>query len=215
MAPEASGVSETGSRQSYGPKVDVFALGIILFECFCPPFTTRMGRAIALERLRCGEIIRDCQASIPKRAQDLILRMVSPIPHHRPSARQLLGDSSLPERPEVEMAYLADAVNALSKPGSALRQDLLFHLFSQATAEQTDLSYDLPTSASGVLTRLARDRHLDRFLGEAGGGTGIGMGTITGLASIRLAERSRFAGHAMASTRGGASSRGMGVGVMP
>lgn len=135
MAPEAGGVDlgaegSGAGRQGYGPKVDIFALGIILFECFCPPFKTRMERAIALEQLRNGRIVADCQSHVPRRAQDLILRMVSAAPQSRPSARQLLGDSSLPERPEVEMAYLADAVNALSKPGSKLRSDLMYHLFS-------------------------------------------------------------------------------------
>jgi len=49
-------------ENSYDMKVDIFSLGVIIFEMFHPPFSTQMERAENLERLR-GD--RDAKGRIP------------------------------------------------------------------------------------------------------------------------------------------------------
>jgi len=146
--------SDHKQSTSYGPKVDMYSLGIILFECFVPPFQTRMERAIALEQLRAGTFPREFSKSVPKQGIALIQALLQLDPSRRPSAHDLLTSSHLPFRTEVELAYFHDAVRALSKHDSELRGMIITEMFSQSTGELADLTYDLPESIGGTADKL-------------------------------------------------------------
>ncbi|KAI7871464.1 kinase-like domain-containing protein [Spinellus fusiger] len=74
--------------QAYDEKVDIYSLGIILFELYVP-FTTAMERASAIDRLKSGIFPTGFVEHYPKESA-LILWMMDKDPFHRPSAKRLL-----------------------------------------------------------------------------------------------------------------------------
>ena len=79
-----------GTR-SYSSKVDIFSLGIILFELY-QPFATSMERAKTIQQLKRKGIVPD--SDLKTRLSDvcnLIERLVSVDPNVRPSADEILG----------------------------------------------------------------------------------------------------------------------------
>eukprot|EP00161_Ancyromonas_sigmoides_P000696 TRINITY_DN1056_c0_g1_i2.p1 TRINITY_DN1056_c0_g1~~TRINITY_DN1056_c0_g1_i2.p1 ORF type:complete len:293 (+),score=112.88 TRINITY_DN1056_c0_g1_i2:285-1163(+) len=80
MAPE----QRHGGRHS--AKVDIYSLGVIVFECF-HPFNTASERIITLQRLREGRMPAEVEPKIAK----LVEWMMSPDASERPSAREILG----------------------------------------------------------------------------------------------------------------------------
>lgn len=72
----------------YDDKVDIYSLGIILFELY-QSFSTGMERACAIQQLRKGVFPDGFVEKYPKESA-LILWMMDDNPAHRPSAVQLL-----------------------------------------------------------------------------------------------------------------------------
>eukprot|EP00743_Colponemidia_sp_Colp-15_P005538 GILK01005958.1.p1 GENE.GILK01005958.1~~GILK01005958.1.p1 ORF type:complete len:613 (+),score=113.08 GILK01005958.1:332-2170(+) len=76
------------SGKPYSEKVDIWPLGIILFELFVP-CQTQMERARHLSALRNGQLPLDFSERFRAEAS-LILRLMHPIPSCRPSAHDIL-----------------------------------------------------------------------------------------------------------------------------
>ncbi|KAI7890225.1 kinase-like domain-containing protein, partial [Mucor mucedo] len=74
--------------QPYDEKVDIYSLGIILFELF-QPFATGMERADSIEKLKHG-VFPDGFLELYPKVSALIIWMMDEKPHHRPTAQQLL-----------------------------------------------------------------------------------------------------------------------------
>lgn len=71
-------------------KADMFALGIMLFECLHPRFFTMSERLAVLQGLRKGAVPATFVRQHPQ-ASELVLSLVNPNPKERPSARQVLS----------------------------------------------------------------------------------------------------------------------------
>ncbi|KAI9315705.1 kinase-like domain-containing protein [Dichotomocladium elegans] len=84
----------------YDNKVDIYSLGIILFELY-QPFSTAMERACAIDQLRHGVFPDGFVEKYPK-VSALILWAMDTNPSHRPSAYQLL-EFELFSSPEEDM----------------------------------------------------------------------------------------------------------------
>ncbi|KAJ8654459.1 hypothetical protein O0I10_009900 [Lichtheimia ornata] len=84
----------------YDDKVDIYSLGIILFELY-QSFSTGMERACAIQQLRKGVFPDGFVEKYPKESA-LILWMMDDNPAHRPSAVQLL-EFELFSSPEQDM----------------------------------------------------------------------------------------------------------------
>lgn len=81
----------TNSRMMYDSLVDIYSLGIILFELCHEPFQTGMERIETIKRLRNGhELPEDFRQKSNKYIDELILWMVNVNPLHRPSAQEIL-----------------------------------------------------------------------------------------------------------------------------
>ncbi|ORX98622.1 kinase-like protein [Basidiobolus meristosporus CBS 931.73] len=74
--------------QMYDQKSDIYSLGIILFELYCP-FSTLMERAQLLQNLRHGVLPDGFLAKWPKEAT-LVLWLMAEDPTKRPTAREIL-----------------------------------------------------------------------------------------------------------------------------
>jgi serine/threonine protein kinase len=102
-----------GDDASYNEKVDIFSLGIILFELYCP-FATRMERHNVLEDLKKGIISASFMKRWPKEAT-FIWSCISESADTRPSAEQIF-ESEIFEQDSDE------TIERLSKENSTLRR---------------------------------------------------------------------------------------------
>jgi translation initiation factor 2-alpha kinase 1 len=97
----------------YNEKVDIYSLGIILFELF-HPFTTRMERFEVLEDLKKGIIPSSFMRRWPKEAT-FIWSCISRNDETRPSAEQILESEILEQDPE-------ETIDRLAKENSTLKR---------------------------------------------------------------------------------------------
>lgn len=89
----------------YDEKVDIYSLGIILFELF-HPIKTRMERITIFEDLKRGFIPPELLRNWPKEAT-FIWSCISPNPKNRPSAQQILESEIFEADPEETIEHLS------------------------------------------------------------------------------------------------------------
>lgn len=92
--------------------MDIYSLGIILFELF-QPFSTGMERADSIEKLKHG-VFPDGFLELYPKVSALILWMMDEKPHHRPTAHQLL-EFELFSHPEDVDIYTTLQTQLLTK----------------------------------------------------------------------------------------------------
>lgn len=81
---------------SYDAKVDVYSLGIVLFEIWAAPFGTYMERVTLLQKLRSGEDPAQLRPDIPTTVSSLVRWLTQDSPSDRPTAREILASELLP-----------------------------------------------------------------------------------------------------------------------
>lgn len=116
--------------EKYGQKADMFSLGLILVELFCP-FSTNMEKAVVLHKSKHGQLPPDFLKQYPRESA-LVLRLLSPDPKQRPGIAELrdlltrgelcasetcLGIGSLePALPQMRKAKSVSPPNAPASP---------------------------------------------------------------------------------------------------
>ncbi|KAJ9528211.1 hypothetical protein QJQ45_014190, partial [Haematococcus lacustris] len=154
---------------AYDEKVDLFSLGVVVFELW-HPFSTAMERALRLRDLReNGQLPDSFQANHPT-ITHLIRWLMSSNPHDRPSAREVLASGLLP--PRVQDEQVGDVLRSLpDAPDTAARLlDGLFRLGARQAAEQRSMSaaaQGLP--APDVAPSLLEQRQLGAKRGQPAG----------------------------------------------
>ncbi|RCH95994.1 Eukaryotic translation initiation factor 2-alpha kinase, partial [Rhizopus stolonifer] len=110
------------AAQNYDEKVDIYSLGIILFELF-QPFSTGMERAEALDKLKRGVFPEGFLDLYPK-VTALILWMMDMDPSHRPSAHQLLQFELFVDHPHQvdSKKQMQVKINQLERKNKQLKQ---------------------------------------------------------------------------------------------
>eukprot|EP00166_Cyanidium_caldarium_P005470 ctg_667.g212 len=131
--------SPTAGAHAYDTKVDIFSLGIVLFELFYGPLTpdngapggfpTAFERHLVLTALRERlELPESFEKNLPRQSA-LIRLLLARDPQRRPTASELLR--MLPAKPENE--YVAELLHSIAEPMTAgdrkLRQRALRALF--------------------------------------------------------------------------------------
>lgn len=149
---------------TYSQKVDIYSLGIILFEMCHPPTRTAMERVQLLAKLRQPEVELPVgkQRLSPQQSQ-LVRWLLQHDPARRPSSAQLL--SELPP-PRLEEAQLHEALcHTVANPRSRAYKLMVEALFCQEASPVQDHIYDSELGVAPSGTALAF-QHVEAILKE-------------------------------------------------
>lgn len=143
VAPELTG---NASKSTYNQKVDLYSLGIILFEMSSTPLATGMERVKTLMDLRSSSIqFPDHMMTESKYSQQLqVIRwLLNHDPSKRPSAEELLSSELVPPT-RLEAGEIQDIVrHVMSNPQSRHYKHLIACCFAQESDTICELSYHL------------------------------------------------------------------------
>ncbi|CAH8445103.1 unnamed protein product [Heterobilharzia americana] len=136
----------------YDERVDIYSLGIILFEMFYRVMPTSMERVSVLTDLRKEKIIfpKDWSQEELVNQTWLIRAMLQHDPSRRPSASDLLTSSRVPPFKSTEAAFKKQLIEICRTPDSNLYRFVTHTLFSQACSGASDLLYDCNTGIASV-----------------------------------------------------------------
>ncbi|GJN23700.1 hypothetical protein PR202_gb11369 [Eleusine coracana subsp. coracana] len=118
MAPEVL-------RRSYGPEVDVWSAGVILYILLCgvPPFWAETEQGVARAILRGSlDLDREPWPRISHGAKDLVRQMLQMDPKKRPTAQQVLEHPWLQNARKAPNVPLGDVVRARLQQFSAMNK---------------------------------------------------------------------------------------------
>ncbi|XP_059048217.1 eIF-2-alpha kinase GCN2 [Achroia grisella] len=151
LAPEL--LQSTG-KGIYNQKVDIYSLGIILFEMFHPPLSTGMERAKVLNNLRTKDILMPNDFKTDENTKQIyVIRwLLRHDPRERPTCAELLGSSHVPRAvPEGALAGLVS--HALSERARNY-QRLVAACLHQRPSPAEDYTYhkDMRTRPNDLLS---------------------------------------------------------------
>ncbi|XP_065876845.1 calcium-dependent protein kinase 10-like [Euphorbia lathyris] len=112
-------------RQNYGPEVDVWSAGVILYILLCgvPPFWAETDEGVASEILRCRiDFKREPWPHISKSAKSLVRQMLEPDPKKRLTAQQVLEHPWLQKSKKASNVPLGDMVRTRLKQFSTMNR---------------------------------------------------------------------------------------------
>ncbi|XP_034940000.1 eIF-2-alpha kinase GCN2 [Chelonus insularis] len=133
------------TKARYNQKVDIYSLGIILFEmCYKPP-ETKMERVTILQNVRSKDITlpSDMIETDMSHQIHLLRWLLNHDPSQRPTAQELLASEYLPP-PLLEEAELQEMVrHTLSNSHSKAYKYLIACCFAQEVTAAEDITYDM------------------------------------------------------------------------
>ncbi|CAI9782796.1 unnamed protein product [Fraxinus pennsylvanica] len=118
MAPEVL-------KRNYGPGVDVWSAGIILYILLCgiPPFWAETEQEIAEAIIRSVvDFKRDPWPKVSDKAKDLVKKMLNPDPKQRPTAQEVLDHPWLQNAKSAPNVSLGESVRARLKQFSMMNK---------------------------------------------------------------------------------------------
>lgn len=126
----------------YNSKVDMYSLGIILFEMCYPPIVG-MERVHVLTELRQRQPTFPADFNVVERSvqAEIILSLVNHNPKDRLSSSELLQSGKLPVQMESET--IRQTLAGLSDPSSPYYQKIMAALFSRPTTQAKDFAWDM------------------------------------------------------------------------
>jgi translation initiation factor 2-alpha kinase 4 len=132
---------------TYNSKVDMYSLGIILFEMCYPP-VVGMERAAVLQGLRQKEpgLPSDFNTAERVTQAGIILSLLDHNPKERPSSSGLLQSGKLPVQMESET--IRQTLAGLSDPKSPYYQKMMAALFSRPATQAKDFAWDMDGSTN-------------------------------------------------------------------
>ncbi|PZC78444.1 hypothetical protein B5X24_HaOG202188 [Helicoverpa armigera] len=157
VAPE---LLQSSSKVIYNQKVDIYSLGIILFEMFHPTLDTGMERMMVLSNLRSKDIImpKGFEKEDNARQIHVIRWLLNHEPSLRPTCAELLGSSHVPRAvPEGALAGLL--AHALSDRAARGYGRLVAACLHQVPSRAEDYTYhnDMRTKPNELLLKIKDD----------------------------------------------------------
>uniref|UniRef100_A0A5K3EMD8 non-specific serine/threonine protein kinase n=3 Tax=Mesocestoides corti TaxID=53468 RepID=A0A5K3EMD8_MESCO len=142
MSPEI--VSERNTRVDYDEKVDIYSLGIILFEMFYKCMPTLMERVTVLNDIRKPKVIfpKDWDANALASQTGLIRALLQHDPTRRPSASDLLASPLIPPLKSTESAFRKQVLEAFNNPDGSLYRFIANNLLTMSCSRTADYLYD-------------------------------------------------------------------------
>ncbi|CAG8506866.1 2265_t:CDS:10, partial [Dentiscutata heterogama] len=139
-APEVATNPVVGTR--YNQKVDIYSLGIILFEIFYK-FSTEMERRITILNLRRPDITfpKDFPLDKMNRQVNIIRWCLQHNAKNRPTSIDLLKCEWLPAK--IEDEHLQEFMRTIANPNNPHYLSLISELFAQSSDKHKDFIYDV------------------------------------------------------------------------
>ncbi|KXT12899.1 hypothetical protein AC579_10461 [Pseudocercospora musae] len=140
VAPEL----QSSGNEEPSTKVDMFSLGIIIYE-MSQPFSTGMERVFELGRIRKkDETLPEAYLDDNEKAREgrLINCLIAHKPSERLSSAELLRDDRLPIN--IEDATIRKALGTLTDPSSPYHQTFMSAVFAQSKSATTAKAKSLP-----------------------------------------------------------------------
>ncbi|XP_073339197.1 eIF-2-alpha kinase GCN2 [Pagrus major] len=141
VSPEVQG----NTKATYNQKVDLFSLGIILFEMSYKPMTTGAERISVLSQLRVEPISfpEDFVAGQQGTQRKVIEWLLKHDPALRPTAQELLKSELLPP-PQMEESELHEVLqHTMANINGKAYRTMVGQLFGQNTSPVMDYTYDI------------------------------------------------------------------------
>ncbi|KAE8289793.1 eIF-2-alpha kinase GCN2 [Larimichthys crocea] len=141
VSPEVQG----NTKATYNQKVDLFSLGIILFEMSYRPMTTGSERISVLSQLRVEPIIfpEDFNTYFKGTQRNVIEWLLNHDPALRPTAQELLKSELLPP-PQMEESELHEVLqHTMANINGKAYRTMVGQLFAQNTSPVMDFTYDI------------------------------------------------------------------------
>ncbi|XP_078042063.1 eukaryotic translation initiation factor 2 alpha kinase Gcn2 isoform X2 [Augochlora pura] len=154
VAPE---LTTKAVKAIYNQKVDIYSLGIILFEMCYKPLKTGMERIAILLNLRSKEIILppEMQQSEMTRQTHILRWLLNHDPSQRPTSQELLSSEYLPP-PRLEETELQEMIRrTLSNNQSKAYKYLISCCFTQEVTPADDITYDMNLPSRGYINFLS------------------------------------------------------------
>ncbi|KAF5398434.1 Eukaryotic translation initiation factor 2-alpha kinase 4 [Paragonimus heterotremus] len=128
----------------YDERVDIYSLGVILFEMFYRAMPIVMERVAILTELRKEQIIFPIDWNAKKLSNQtrLIRSMLQHDPDSRISASDLLTSPFVPPLKSTEAAFRKQLVEICKEPDSKMYRLVTHTLFAQSCSRATDVLYD-------------------------------------------------------------------------
>ncbi|CAK6957149.1 eIF-2-alpha kinase GCN2 [Scomber scombrus] len=141
VSPEVQG----NTKATYNQKVDLFSLGIILFEMSYRPMTTGSERITTLSQLRVEPICfpEDFTSNEQGKQRKVIEWLLIHDPALRPTAQELLKSELLPP-PQMEESELHEVLqHTMANVNGKAYRTMVGQLFAQNTTPVMDYTYDI------------------------------------------------------------------------
>ncbi|KAK9533540.1 hypothetical protein VZT92_008652 [Zoarces viviparus] len=141
VSPEVQG----NTKATYNQKVDLFSLGIILFEMSYRPMTTGAERISVLSQLRVEPMVipEDFTAYEQGTQRKVIEWLLNHDPALRPTAQELLKSELLPP-PQMEDSELHEVLqHTMANINGKAYRNMVGQLFAQNTSPVMDYTYDI------------------------------------------------------------------------
>ncbi|KAK7904976.1 hypothetical protein WMY93_017583 [Mugilogobius chulae] len=141
VSPEVQG----NTKATYNQKVDLFSLGIILFEMSYRPMTTGAERITVLSQLRVEPITfpEDFNPDNQGTQRKVVEWLLNHDPALRPTAQELLKSELLPP-PQMEESELHEVLqHTMANVNGKAYRTMVGQLFAQNTSPVMDYTYDI------------------------------------------------------------------------
>ncbi|CAH8501644.1 unnamed protein product [Dicrocoelium dendriticum] len=157
MSPEV--LDNKRKRLFYDERVDIYSLGIILFEMFYHAMPTVAERIEVLSELRKEQIVFPADWHTKKLSNQtrLIRSMLEHDPDRRISASDLLASPYVPPLKSTEAAFRKQLVEICKEPNSKMYRFVANTMFAQSCSRATDILYDREIGSEFLLGNLSSD----------------------------------------------------------